>query len=430
MFWVYLWALKPKTMKKFLALFILLATAFYSHSQTVWMQIDSQTDANLHAVAFSDVEHGVVVGDGGTILRTDDYFTWTVIETAFSQDLRDVAHAGQSIFVAAGAQGLIVRSVDAGLNWDIVQAASQDYDLFGLAIDPVSGNGVAGGSGNTILTTQDHGESWSFYEGGFMNAYYCACMANADFGLVIGSNAVFQSLAAYTNNGGQSFDYQSFYPTSGGTGYEGNTTDCHFFSSEKGFAVGPLWDGQGFITTEVNWDDQFWDATFMPVPLLTIDFFNEERGAIAGFNGYLAETYNGGEDWFQAITGVNDLAINDIEVISISDYRTGFAVGMNGLLLSRETIPGFNEKTIGPLQLVPQPADQYCRFLLPEAGGATVTYTLTDSQGRMLVTQQSKLINAVAGLYEVDTSTLPEGIFMLKAFFKDKIFGGKVVVRR
>lgn len=417
-------------MKKFLALFILLAAAYWSQSQTIWTPIDSETNANLHAIAFSDSEHGVAVGDGGSILRTDDYYTWSLIETAFSQDLRDVTHAGQSIFVAAGSQGLIVRSVDAGLNWEIVQAANQDYDIYGLAIDPVSGNGLAGGSGNTILTTQDHGASWTFYEGGFMNAYYCACMANADFGLVIGSNAVFQSLAAYTNNGGQSFDYQSFYPTSGGTGYEGNTTDCHFFSAEKGFAVGPLWDGQGFITTEVDWDDQFWDATFMPVPLLTIDFFNEERGAIAGFNGYLAETYDGGETWFQAITGVNDLAINDIRLTSISGIHTGFAVGMNGLILSRETIPAIREEAFGPLQLFPQPADQYCRFLLPEASGAAVIYTLTDAQGRIMTYRQATAVNSGSALYEVDTSVLPEGIYMLKASYRGKIFGGKVMVRR
>lgn len=417
-------------MKTLLTVIVLMATVLNCHSQSLWMPIVSETNANLHAIAFSDSEHGVIVGDGGTILRTDDYYTWSLIETAFSQDLRDVSHAGQSIFVAAGSQGLIVRSLDVGLNWEIVQTASQDYDLFGLAIDPVSGNGLAGGSGNTILTTQDHGASWNFYEGGFMNAYYCACMANADFGLVIGSNAVFQSLAAYTNNGGQSFDYQSFYPTSGGTGYEGNTTDCHFFSSEKGFAVGPLWDGQGFITTEVNWDDQFWDATFMPVPLLTINFLNEERGAIAGFNGYLAETYDGGENWFQAITGINDLALNDIRLTSVSGIHSGFAVGMNGLILRRETIPAIREDAFGLLQLVPQPADQYCRFQLPEASGGAVTYTLTDVQGRISTSRQAKVINADSGLYEVDTSALPEGIFMLKAFCNGKIFGGKVMVRR
>lgn len=394
--------------------------------QIVWFSLDSGTTAHLRAIAVSTDFYGVAVGDEGTLLQSQDGANWDLVDIGTELDLYAVQYVGDETFIAAGAQGIILRSTDNGSSWEIVQQADQEYSIYGLSIDTVSGNGLAGGSGNTIITTNDFGMSWQFYEGGYMNSYYCAHMPDSQFGVVFGTNAIFQGLAAYTNDGGQSFSYQPYYPTSGNIGYEGQTVGSYFFSNTFGFTVGALWSGQGFITTEVNWDDQFWAADLMPEPLTAIRFLNDSRGAVAGSNGYIAETTDGGLSWEQVNTEAGSYNLNDVLMIG----NTGYAVGEHGTILNRQVMPGFADHThLYKIECCPQPAKNYCRIKLPVGSAQEITLRITDISGRQLHDVIPPYIYNVSGFFEIPTAALPAGTYVLNGFADGMYFNTKILVQ-
>ena len=75
-----------------------------------WKQIDSGTMQHLHDVAFHDVLHGIAVGMWGTVLVTQDGGrTWTR-ENAGTQDhLKAVAFGRDGVALAVGTNNAVLR---------------------------------------------------------------------------------------------------------------------------------------------------------------------------------------------------------------------------------------------------------------------------------------------------------------------------------
>src|SRR4030095_9008395 len=85
-----------------------------------WVQQQSNSNANLRAVASNSISSGVTVAVGlnGVILRTtNNGSTWAAVNSGFSGDLFAVCLIGVSYCFAAGANGTILKSTNAGLNW-------------------------------------------------------------------------------------------------------------------------------------------------------------------------------------------------------------------------------------------------------------------------------------------------------------------------
>jgi photosystem II stability/assembly factor-like uncharacterized protein len=84
-----------------------------------WVVKPSGTSADL--LAYRDVAGGILVaGTGGTMLRsTDSGETWAPVALPTSATIHDIDTSGQtaSWVLAAGTGGTLLRSVDAGLTW-------------------------------------------------------------------------------------------------------------------------------------------------------------------------------------------------------------------------------------------------------------------------------------------------------------------------
>lgn len=400
--------------------------------QTSWDKINSGTTLDLLSVDFITAENGIAVGNSGAVLKTSDGgLNWFPVITGFTNNFHAVQYIDNDRVIIAGSGGLILYSTDGGNGWEVIQPGNQEYDIYGMAVDRSSGRGIAGGSGNTIIWSNDFGLTWSYIQGGYMNNFNCACIANEQFGAVAGSNAIFQPLIGFTTNGGQTFDAQPFYPTFNNTGFEGNAYACQFFDSNYGFIGGSLWDGQGFITKEVNWGNQFWDALAFDQPVFGINFISESKGVVVGgdfgSNTMIAETSDGGVSWQYANINGNGKTMRDVALVG----GTGFAVGLDGEILKREETIGYNQPYSKLMNISIQPN--------PVSDAGTITFSLINSvfvqidilniYGQQVkIFFNGRLDEGVVRLdFEIDD--LPSGLYLIRVNDGDSKHSERLVIR-
>jgi photosystem II stability/assembly factor-like uncharacterized protein len=127
------------------------------------------TTPDLHAIAFRDDTHGIVVGNSGTIFATDDGGkTWVLRQNDKKQNfttehLVDVQMIGNQAW-ATGFDGVILHSIDGGVTWE-KQTSGTSMDL--QSVDFLNPDlGWAVGWSGTILRTTDGGKNWKTIHGG------------------------------------------------------------------------------------------------------------------------------------------------------------------------------------------------------------------------------------------------------------------------
>jgi photosystem II stability/assembly factor-like uncharacterized protein len=113
----------------------------------------------LRGVAFTDAEHGVVVGDSGTILvgAPDDQgtFTWTAatLPGNLNSSLRAVAMSG-TIGYVVGDRGVLLRTDDEGATWTDENPPTK-ADLNAVAVSADGNVAAAVGAGGTLLVNDN-----------------------------------------------------------------------------------------------------------------------------------------------------------------------------------------------------------------------------------------------------------------------------------
>jgi photosystem II stability/assembly factor-like uncharacterized protein len=279
-----------------------------------------RTGQFLASVKFSDSLHGVAVGAGGAIIRSNDGgLTWKTLMSGtllqFSGiTFYDAAEPVSGTLIAVGENGMIVCSTDNGVTWSR-QTSGMDGSLWNISF-PDSNNGwITGSSG--ALRTKDRGAHWSYvqmmpYEydessaftdsargivigdifyiyrttdagnhwdsfapGGFL---YDVAM-HKDTGFVVGENVILG-----TTDGGKSWQDRS-------DGLRGQFNRVSMLDGMNAFVLGP----NGIILRTTD-DGQNWirQASGTSVPLYDCAFINASTAIIVGDGGLVLRTTNGG----------------------------------------------------------------------------------------------------------------------------------------
>jgi photosystem II stability/assembly factor-like uncharacterized protein len=124
---------------------------------------------DLHAIAFRDDTHGLVVGNSGTIYATEDGGkTWKLRQNDKKQNfttehLVAVQMLGNLAW-ATGFDGMILHSIDGGVTWE-KQNSGTTMDLQSVYFLNENLGWSVGWSG-TILRTTDGGKNWKTIHGG------------------------------------------------------------------------------------------------------------------------------------------------------------------------------------------------------------------------------------------------------------------------
>jgi photosystem II stability/assembly factor-like uncharacterized protein len=127
-----------------------------------WSGQNSHVSVSLVSVAFAgDRKHGLAVGDSGTVLVTaDGGATWATRDVDLDTNLNAVAISenGQLAWTV-GAHGTILATTDGGETWHRRRSGTTAL-LWSIGFAADWHHGYAVGASGTLLETRDGGDSW------------------------------------------------------------------------------------------------------------------------------------------------------------------------------------------------------------------------------------------------------------------------------
>ena len=298
---------------------------------------------------------------------------WTSIASGTTQTLTSASYASSSVIYVAGSGGTVLRSIDGGANWSLLQIPTKE-NLSCIHFSNAN-TGVVMGDNGAVLYTTDAGVSWTQT---FPKAYYFYALSFSDplNGVAVGSKGPNQSdsgIVVRTTNGGLSWTDQSSsvnswnrlsavssidaihnvvggyigpyqrYPPIGGALYMTNdkgatwktdtaTSDgfwcssLYFTDNQYGTMVGQ--NGRIYRTVDSASSWQLIGSSVGYV-LRHVCFSDRQHGTIVGDMGVIFHTVNGGATWqLQSDGGVTFYAS------AWSDNLHGIIVGAGGIILS------------------------------------------------------------------------------------------------
>jgi len=270
----------------------------------------------LLSVAVHDPQVAIAVGADGMILRTQDggvnWWQIPVAQLGVANQLEDATFVGVTVF-AVGESGTILRSDDGGVNWRDVSPGV----LTGLASVHFGDalHGIIVGDSGIALSTQDGGTTWVRGATGVLSDLVDVRMSGPTAATAVGQ----QGVILRTDDGGRTWRRQ-------GTLASQYMTGVYMTNPTSAVTVGL--SGAGFYTMDGG-------ATWMPANLGTSmsmsDIVLAPGGMFysAGSTATIIRSGDGGRNWQLAFQG-NGYAFEDV---NFADARSGWAVGNNGVIM-------------------------------------------------------------------------------------------------
>ena len=279
-------------------------------------QVASGVTGDLWGLQMINDTLGIACGTANSLIKTTDAGqTWQTVPTpGYTSDYWWIDFMNETYgFIAAN--GKVLRTIDGGLNWEILQAGDS-YPLF--SIDVIDSLHIAaagyGGTGYTAknIYSSDSGNNW--INGGMLTTSEINCIKyiSLDTGYAVMSNI---GLWKTTNRG------QNWTITGGIGEYELQYIEERRTAYNAGTGL-KLWKAEGsyYDWYRVLINDNFADVFFT----------SEITGYIAGgtwIGGPVYKTTNGGVSW----SGIPNFPINlfttTLACLTFTDSLTGFAGG-------------------------------------------------------------------------------------------------------
>lgn len=256
-----------------------------------WVKQSSGTLSWLRTVSFSDSSKGWIGGSNGTLLVTEDggetwrpgtkFTTDSIRKIHFVDPLNGWALCERDIY-SLGSQtpSYLMRTIDGGKTWIQVNFRNSNRRRITKIIFSESGHGIAVGEMGTIYGLEEDRMSWE----------------------KLASPTIFLML-----DGAFGDRFNGAIAGGGGT---------IFFTQD----AGATW-GKAVLSESTR------------SMLRSVFFVDGRRGWVAGSNGRIYQTINGGKYWRRQRTGTA-ADLNDLYFV---DGARGWAVGEKGILLQTST---------------------------------------------------------------------------------------------
>jgi photosystem II stability/assembly factor-like uncharacterized protein len=280
--------------------------------------------AGFTALECTNTEHCWAAGGAGLVLETTDGGkSWVshasgidrhrrldIIPSIYSVSFPDSVNGwltGHDSSITIG--GLILHSADGGKSWSF-QLKSDSvlfprHALWSINFNDNRQGWAVGGKG-TILHTSDGGSTWAAQSSGTKAALLSVGFCNGQSGWAVGSSRTI----LHTSDAGQSWHSQAI-------------------SADQLPSKAP--EGKPFLFPSL--------LSIFPYenPLTSLSVINCRQGWIAGDNGIILHTEDGGVAWLAQQSGTTE-SLNAVQFISA---HQGWAVGNRGVIL--KTVDGGKE---------------------------------------------------------------------------------------
>ena len=273
--------------------------------------ISTPTGGNGRDIAFFDNLLGIIVGQGGTILKTTDGGdTWTSLNSGVGGiNLPDIEMFDDNAGLAVGDNGFVFRTLNGGSTW---RATQQGFSSL-KAVDVVDADfAVIAGENGAVYKTLDRGGTWESIGAPRLPAtgFDDVTFVDRNTGYVAGFSGVYKTI-----DGGTTWNQVP--------NLIGKTID--FVDVNHGWIVNQGGGGYRTIDGGATWQPMSLPESGGSTIVNKIDFVNENEGWAVGWYGYAAHTIDGGRSWqLQNITS-GQVVMFGLHTISPT---TAFVVGV------------------------------------------------------------------------------------------------------
>lgn len=319
---------RRRTLPVVLCLLFVCSTAF---GASTWTRQRTSSLAWLHAVYFSDNDHGWAVGSRGTLLATvDGGKSWQAKAQPTEDRIRDIYFADEqngwlvcerNIYDLRSndePRAYLMKTSDGGEHWKRTNLRGANVDGRLTRAIFSGGRGWAFGEGGAIYRTHDSGASWTKLQVPTRYLLFGGTFIDDNNGWLVGAGATILQ----TSDGGDTW-HQGRLPAPANVRF--NSTS--FVDGRRGWAVGS--GGAIYRTSNGgrSWQPQ---TSGVSADLFDVKFLDAMEGWAVGAEGTLLYTNNGGGSWMS----LRSPTTHALERIFFTDRSHGWAVGFGGTIIS------------------------------------------------------------------------------------------------
>ncbi len=392
-----------------LLLFALSPMPYALSQQYGWTDLSANVPGNpdFSGVYFvSDNEGWMSVSSGPEIYHTTDGGeTFEIQETSLGTSTSDIYMIDENEGYTGGGSGFVYRTLDGGINWDLLGAMSSSLNELDFAN---STQGYACGDNGAVFSITPLGVT--NLNSGLSTNLFGISATSVNNVWVCGGSTI-----SYFN--GTSFEYQ--------LGPGGTYNSLYFINDNEGWVVG----NSGLIGHTED-GGEIWHQQINPDQWSMSDvfFLDENVGWAVGFNGTIFKTTNGGDTWTVDEEG-SALTIYVLSGVHFTSPTNGYVVGNGKTLLKYGDLTGTGSTIIETVQfdIYPNPASE--KFQVAGCGLRVdaVTVELFDLNGRKLL---EKYFPAGNETTEVDVSGLQNGVYMIQLQFENQTVSKKLIIQK
>ena len=278
----------------------------YTQVQSGWHWVNPKPQGNhLTSVAYLSNNIIVAAGWNGAIIRSSNAgVDWSYYRYNTTRDFRKLKFVNQNTGFVVGDSSLFLKTTDSGISWTRIQYFSSE-DFWDLHFTDANTCYIS--SSERILKTTNCGDSFTILKN-FRG--FCIQFLDVNTGFCGGVGVI------KTTNAGVNWTNVASFTAFGG----------YFFDSNNGLFTGT---DSVFKTTNggISWSS---NPDFAYFPITTLKFVNTNTGFASSFLGdNLYKTINGGSNWSQAVMQNPELSLSGVDFVNGENL---VAVGRYGLI--------------------------------------------------------------------------------------------------
>ncbi len=400
-----------------------------SSSYAQWSQVNSPTQVTLNDVDFINSVYGIIGGDSGIFIFTDDGgINWHLRNTGGTGRIGSVRILNTDTFLISQmhADGFpeLKYSTDQGMTWQTIMSDSTCFRA--IDVDSRNNNWVC--SGSNILRSVDNGNHWDT-----LAQYTCGTVSLNRISftdtLTVNAGGIVSGIVTYSaamkrseDGGTHLYECNPFaFPNSDAL------TAFHFFDPDTGMIYMNHYNGFSIGTKNslvktynysllTSMGDTMWDFTSQIIDSLLPGymndgyFFNSLFGFACSVNGSIYETVDGGSNWTIAFINAGQ-ALNRM---SFPDNNSGFAVGDNGTIVKY-----MSSSSVGSID-----GNSINVFPVPASGSLQITGTDSKSNYFIYSADGGLIKTGIILSGEINIDRIAPGIYVLE------IISGKKLIRK